>query len=80
MEPPSSLSIACVGGSSIKHQHVNLPISSMISDFFHPDVGGVENHIYMLGASLIRRGHKVVKPYYHFVALPAFPAEICYRS
>ncbi|KAI0301962.1 transferase [Multifurca ochricompacta] len=32
----------------------------MISDFFHPDVGGVENHIYMLGASLIRRGHKVI--------------------
>ena len=31
----------------------------MISDFFHPEVGGVENHIYMLGASLIRRGHKV---------------------
>lgn len=32
----------------------------MISDFFHPEVGGVENHIYMLGASLIRRGHKVI--------------------
>jgi phosphatidylinositol glycan class A protein len=31
----------------------------MISDFFHPEVGGVENHIYMLGASLIRKGHKV---------------------
>ncbi|KAI0250527.1 transferase [Lactifluus subvellereus] len=33
---------------------------AMISDFFHPEVGGVENHIYMLGASLIRRGHKVI--------------------
>ncbi|KAI0273109.1 transferase [Russula aff. rugulosa BPL654] len=32
----------------------------MISDFFHPEVGGVENHIYMLGASLIRKGHKVI--------------------
>ena len=31
----------------------------MISDFFHPAVGGVENHIYMLSANLIRRGHKV---------------------
>ena len=31
----------------------------MICDFFHPNVGGVENHIYMLGANLIRRGHKV---------------------
>ncbi|KAN0140150.1 transferase [Lactarius tabidus] len=33
---------------------------AMISDFFHPDVGGVENHIYMLAASLIRKGHKVI--------------------
>jgi phosphatidylinositol glycan class A protein len=31
----------------------------MISDFFYPDVGGVENHIYMLSANLIRKGHKV---------------------
>ncbi|THU96244.1 glycosyltransferase family 4 protein [Dendrothele bispora CBS 962.96] len=37
------------------------PISiAMISDFFHPDVGGVENHIYMLSANLIRKGHKVI--------------------
>ncbi|KAG6379537.1 glycosyltransferase family 4 protein [Boletus reticuloceps] len=32
----------------------------MISDFFYPNVGGVENHIYMLSANLIRRGHKVI--------------------
>lgn len=31
----------------------------MISDFFYPVVGGVENHIYMLSANLIERGHKV---------------------
>ncbi|KAJ7201570.1 glycosyltransferase family 4 protein [Mycena pura] len=31
----------------------------MITDFFHPAVGGVENHVYMLSANLIRRGHKV---------------------
>jgi phosphatidylinositol glycan class A protein len=36
----------------------------MISDFFHPEVGGVENHIYMLGASLIRKGHKVTYFFY----------------
>jgi phosphatidylinositol glycan class A protein len=31
----------------------------MITDFFHPAVGGVESHVYMLSANLIRRGHKV---------------------
>ncbi|KIY47322.1 transferase [Fistulina hepatica ATCC 64428] len=31
----------------------------MVGDFFYPDVGGVESHIYMLSASLIHRGHKV---------------------
>ncbi|KAG5716155.1 Phosphatidylinositol N-acetylglucosaminyltransferase gpi3 subunit [Termitomyces sp. T112] len=37
------------------------PISiAMISDFFHPNVGGVENHIYMLSATLIQKGHKVI--------------------
>ncbi|OSX63554.1 glycosyltransferase family 4 protein [Postia placenta MAD-698-R-SB12] len=32
----------------------------MVCDFFHPNAGGVENHIYMLSANLIRRGHKVI--------------------
>ncbi|KAJ7098258.1 glycosyltransferase family 4 protein [Mycena epipterygia] len=37
------------------------PISiAMITDFFHPNVGGVENHVYMLSANLIRKGHKVI--------------------
>ncbi|KAH9943384.1 transferase [Epithele typhae] len=33
---------------------------AMISDFFHPVVGGVENHIYMLSTKLIHRGHRVI--------------------
>ncbi|TFK41447.1 glycosyltransferase family 4 protein [Crucibulum laeve] len=37
------------------------PLSiAMISDFFHPNVGGVETNIYMLSANLIRKGHKVI--------------------
>lgn len=31
----------------------------LISDFFFPNVGGVEGHIYMVGQHLLRRGHKV---------------------
>lgn len=36
-----------------------LTCSRMICDFFHPNVGGVESHIYMLSANLIKRGHRV---------------------
>lgn len=32
----------------------------MISDFFYPEFGGVESHIYNLALCLIKRGHKVV--------------------
>ncbi|KAJ5070951.1 n-acetylglucosaminyl-phosphatidylinositol biosynthetic protein [Anaeramoeba ignava] len=32
----------------------------MASDFFYPNVGGVENHIFQLSQCLIKRGHKVV--------------------
>jgi hypothetical protein len=31
----------------------------MVSDFFYPNFGGVENHIYQLSQCLINQGHKV---------------------
>ena len=37
-----------------------LCVFSMISDFFFPNMGGVENHIYQLSQCLMARGHKVV--------------------
>jgi hypothetical protein len=32
---------------------------AMLSDFFYPNVGGVEGHIYQLSQCLIKRGNKV---------------------
>ncbi|XP_064407061.1 phosphatidylinositol N-acetylglucosaminyltransferase subunit A-like isoform X2 [Halichondria panicea] len=32
----------------------------MISDFFYPNMGGVENHIYQLSQCLLALGHKVI--------------------
>lgn len=31
----------------------------MVSDFFYPNFGGVENHVYQLSQCLISQGHKV---------------------
>jgi hypothetical protein len=31
----------------------------MVSDFFYPNFGGVENHIFYLSQCLLQRGHKV---------------------
>lgn len=36
-----------------------LCIPSMVSDFFYPNMGGVESHIYQLSQCLLQRGHKV---------------------
>lgn len=33
---------------------------SMVSDFFYPLIGGVENHIYQLSQCLIERDYKVI--------------------
>ncbi|KAL0096913.1 hypothetical protein J3Q64DRAFT_1669916 [Phycomyces blakesleeanus] len=32
----------------------------MVSDFFYPNMGGVESHLYLLSQCLILRGHKVI--------------------
>ncbi|XP_060951421.1 phosphatidylinositol N-acetylglucosaminyltransferase subunit A-like [Limanda limanda] len=32
----------------------------MVSDFFYPNIGGVESHIYQLSQCLVEKGHKVV--------------------
>lgn len=32
----------------------------MVSDFFYPNMGGVESHIYQLSQCLLDRGHKVI--------------------
>lgn len=32
----------------------------MVSDFFYPNMGGVEEHIFNLSQCLISRGHKVI--------------------
>ncbi|KAH8376152.1 hypothetical protein KR200_008143 [Drosophila serrata] len=32
----------------------------MVSDFFYPSIGGVEEHVYNLSQMLLRQGHKVV--------------------
>lgn len=33
----------------------------MVSDFFYPNFGGVESHIYYLSQCLMKLGHKVCK-------------------
>jgi len=31
----------------------------MVSDFYYPNFGGVENHVYYLSQCLLKLGHKV---------------------
>lgn len=41
---------------------------AMVSDFFYPNMGGVEEHIYCLSQCLIRRGNKVyLSVFYLFI-------------
>lgn len=44
----------------LKCKKLLIQIISMISDFFYPNMGGVEEHIYNLSQCLILNGHKVI--------------------
>lgn len=39
---------------------ISIKFCSMVSDFFYPNMGGVEEHIFNLSQCLLERGHKVV--------------------
>ncbi|KAK8405848.1 hypothetical protein O3P69_001968 [Scylla paramamosain] len=45
-----------MGGEQLATRHV----ICMVSDFFYPNVGGVEEHIFQLSQCLLARGHKVI--------------------
>lgn len=38
----------------------NYSVHSMVSDFFYPNMGGVEGHIFQLSQRLLALGHKVI--------------------
>lgn len=57
--PPAATAAAAAARSALlalgrKHR------VCMVSDFFYPNMGGVESHIYQLSQCLIERGHKVI--------------------
>ncbi|XBH90802.1 hypothetical protein VPH35_082357 [Triticum aestivum] len=52
--PPSTKISHAMDGQSRKHRIL------MVSDFFFPNFGGVESHIYYLSQCLLKLGHKVV--------------------
>ena len=35
-------------------------VIAMVSDFFYPNIGGVESHIFQLSQCLMERGHRVI--------------------
>ena len=57
------------------HPLMTLKLHSMVSDFFYPEVGGVENHIYMLSVTLMRMGHKVT-PLFSICCPLIIPAQV----
>lgn len=47
-------------GRMISEQKTAAHRIAMVCDFFYPNLGGVENHIWSLSQHLILRGHKVI--------------------
>ncbi|MBN3324989.1 PIGA acetylglucosaminyltransferase, partial [Atractosteus spatula] len=48
-----------IGLNHLDHPHHKHNVC-MVSDFFYPNMGGVESHIYQLSQCLIEKGHKVI--------------------
>lgn len=48
---------------------------ALVSDFFYPKLGGVEQHIYCLAQCLIRQGHKVIVITHAYESLPGSNAR-----
>ncbi|XP_037677831.1 phosphatidylinositol N-acetylglucosaminyltransferase subunit A isoform X2 [Choloepus didactylus] len=58
-QPPSA-ALTCVSPGSHSSSRTHSHSICMVSDFFYPNMGGVESHIYQLSQCLIERGHKVI--------------------
>uniref|UniRef100_A0A8D2HNJ5 Phosphatidylinositol glycan anchor biosynthesis class A n=1 Tax=Urocitellus parryii TaxID=9999 RepID=A0A8D2HNJ5_UROPR len=57
---PSSAILSPVTPGSLSTSRTRAHSICMVSDFFYPNMGGVESHIYQLSQCLIERGHKVI--------------------
>ncbi|KAI1899815.1 hypothetical protein AGOR_G00065630 [Albula goreensis] len=58
--PTASFSSKTKDGVAAGQQDSTKHNICMVSDFFYPNMGGVESHIYQLSQCLIERGHKVI--------------------
>uniref|UniRef100_A0A452SE99 PIGA GPI anchor biosynthesis domain-containing protein n=1 Tax=Ursus americanus TaxID=9643 RepID=A0A452SE99_URSAM len=58
-QPPSAVR-SRVSPGSLSTCRTHTHNICMVSDFFYPNMGGVESHIYQLSQCLIERGHKVI--------------------
>uniref|UniRef100_A0A8C5XNL0 Phosphatidylinositol glycan anchor biosynthesis class A n=1 Tax=Microcebus murinus TaxID=30608 RepID=A0A8C5XNL0_MICMU len=57
---PFSAILSWVSPGSLPTHRTRTHNICMVSDFFYPNMGGVESHIYQLSQCLIERGHKVI--------------------